>query len=329
MISFNAPFTNSAGRSRAATLRASARHGVPQSSSSSARAPPAATGAERAALQDEVDAAHGHRRSMLFMAAAAPLAAMLTGIPAPPPARAATLRAPTAAEQSAFEGAMDALFAENGDPNPGRYTPILLRIAFHDAGTWTVRDRTGGANGSIQFELGGSPNNSVVRRFGWPIVLQIKRSLAGTAAANFSLADVIALAPAYGLSKMGGGAYPMKVGRVDASSADAGVQDELPRAADSIEELKASFARKGLNARDLVALSGSHTIGRIPGVGGNVFDNSYYQAVLSFQAGLGSDRELLEDPETRAIFEDYANNNQRFLDDFRDAYTRLMGFGYA
>ena len=53
-------------------------------------------------------------------------------------------------------------------------TPILLRIAFHDAGTWLTRDRTGGANGSIQFELNRSPNNSVVRRFGWPIVLQAR-----------------------------------------------------------------------------------------------------------------------------------------------------------
>lgn len=51
--------------------------------------------------------------------------------------------------------------------------------------------------------------------------------------------------------------------------------------------------------------------------------------MLSFRAGLGSDRELLEDPETRRIFEDYASDNQLFLNDFRNAYTRLMNFGYA
>lgn len=52
-------------------------------------------------------------------------------------------------------------------------TPILLRIAFHDAGTWIAADGTGGANGSIAFELGSDPNNTVVRRFGWPIVQQV------------------------------------------------------------------------------------------------------------------------------------------------------------
>lgn len=90
--------------------------------------------------------------------------------------------------------------------------------------------------------------------------MQIKNSLNGTAAAGFSLADVIALAPAYGLSKMGGGAYPMKVGRLDASGPDPDFSAKLPSAADSVEELKASFAQKGLNVRDLVALSGSHTV---------------------------------------------------------------------
>ena len=54
-------------------------------------------------------------------------------------------------------------------------TPILLRIAFHDAGTWVAADQTGGPNGSVQFELSRTPNRSVVRRFGWPVVLQVRR----------------------------------------------------------------------------------------------------------------------------------------------------------
>ena len=43
--------------------------------------------------------------------------------------------------------------------------------------------------------------------------MQIQESLKGTAAETFSLADVIALAPAYGLSKMGGGTYNLQVCR--------------------------------------------------------------------------------------------------------------------
>lgn len=57
-------------------------------------------------------------------------------------------------------------------------TPILLRIAFHDAGTWVASDSTGGANASIAFELRGTPNGTVVRRFGWPIVERVSCSVA-------------------------------------------------------------------------------------------------------------------------------------------------------
>jgi catalase (peroxidase I) len=57
-------------------------------------------------------------------------------------------------------------------------TPILLRIAFHDAGTWISSEQVGGANGSIAFELQGPPNNTVVRRFGWPFVQQVPPSCA-------------------------------------------------------------------------------------------------------------------------------------------------------
>jgi hypothetical protein len=69
-------------------------------------------------------------------------------------------------------------------------------------------------------------------------------------------------------------------------------------------------------------------IGRIPGVGGAVFDNGYYQALLRDGSGLGSDRQLLN-PRTRPIVDEYAANNQRFLNDFRTAYIKLMSFGYS
>jgi catalase (peroxidase I) len=52
-------------------------------------------------------------------------------------------------------------------------TPILLRIAFHDAGTYVAADNSGGPNGSVQFELRSRSNRAVPRRFGWPIVEQV------------------------------------------------------------------------------------------------------------------------------------------------------------
>ena len=70
-------------------------------------------------------------------------------------------------------------------------------------------------------------------------------------------------------------------------------------------------------------------IGRIPGVGGDVFDNSYYKALLAFEPGLGTDIELVRREETRPMVEEYAADRTRFADDFRAAYTKLSNLGHT
>ena len=56
----------------------------------------------------------------------------------------------------------------------------------------------------------------------------------------FSFADIIALAPAYGIEQLGGGEYAMhmRVGRVDAESEDADVDSALPDTSDELPELQ-------------------------------------------------------------------------------------------
>jgi Peroxidase len=70
-------------------------------------------------------------------------------------------------------------------------------------------------------------------------------------------------------------------------------------------------------------------IGRIAGVVGDVFDNSYYQALLSHQPGLRSDAELVRNDETKAIVEELAADNGKFVREFRDAYVALTSLGYT
>jgi Peroxidase len=50
------------------------------------------------------------------------------------------------------------------------------------------------------------------------------------------------------------------VGRTDATSADQEIEQELPDAGDKVEELKRLFARKGFGTREMVVLSGAHTV---------------------------------------------------------------------
>lgn len=68
-------------------------------------------------------------------------------------------------------------------------------------------------------------------------------------------------------------------------------------------------------------------IGRIGGVGGHaVFDNTYFKNILASGVGLGSDQQLVKDPETLAIVKDLAANNQKFQNEFRSAYIKLTNF---
>jgi peroxidase len=62
--------------------------------------------------------------------------------------------------------------------------------------------------------------------------------------------------------KAGGPYYPVKKGRRDSKVSLAGkVRGSLPRANSTVDELLRVFAAKGLDAGDLVALSGAHTVG--------------------------------------------------------------------
>ena len=49
--------------------------------------------------------------------------------------------------------------------------PVLLRLAYHDAATYSAKDGTGGANASIQYELS-RPENTGLKR-GWGVIEQV------------------------------------------------------------------------------------------------------------------------------------------------------------
>lgn len=51
--------------------------------------------------------------------------------------------------------------------------PVLLRLAYHDAATYSIGDGKGGANASIQFEFE-RPENMGLKR-GWNVVQQVRR----------------------------------------------------------------------------------------------------------------------------------------------------------
>ena len=81
--------------------------------------------------------------------------------------------------------------------------PVLLRLAFHDSGTFSQATQSGGANASVRFELK-RPENTGLNR-GWKVIDQTMQALQGTAAeGHISYADLIALGGAYAVSVTGG-----------------------------------------------------------------------------------------------------------------------------
>ena len=150
--------------------------------------------------------------------------------------------------------------------NPAVAAP-LVRLAFHDAATFD-HGQVGGPNGSIQFEL---EDRSANRGLHKPLDL-VQHSIRS----GLSLADTIALTGAQAIESAGGPEIRIRLGRIDATEADAIqlqrplrkstdrslVATTLPSPGLDSDGLRLYFARLGLSEREFVALSGVHGMGR-------------------------------------------------------------------
>ncbi|ONI10099.1 hypothetical protein PRUPE_4G026700 [Prunus persica] len=135
----------------------------------------------------------------------------------------------------------------------------LLRMHFHDC---FVR----GCEGSIllnsstnQAEKDAIPNLSLR---GFQIIDKAKSALEKACPGVVSCADVLAITARDVVSALNGAHWNVETGRRDGrvSNITEAFMNLLPPTA-NITILKAGFARKGLSAKDLVVLSGGHTIG--------------------------------------------------------------------
>eukprot|EP01025_Chloroclados_australasicus_P030097 TRINITY_DN3014_c2_g1_i2.p1 TRINITY_DN3014_c2_g1~~TRINITY_DN3014_c2_g1_i2.p1 ORF type:complete len:218 (-),score=25.80 TRINITY_DN3014_c2_g1_i2:218-871(-) len=211
----------------------------------------------------------------------------------------------------------------------------MLRLAFHDAGTYSSIDNSGGPNGSIQFELD-RPENFGLKR-GWRLIQDVQKSVEGTPLAFLlSPADIIALAGAYSVKATGGPQIQVKIGRPDAKEADP--EDRLPGETYNISQVKQCFERAGFSIEEMVALSGAHTIGGKGFGDPSKFDNTYFKTLLQKpwddpknemgkMIGISTDRLIAADEECIPYIQQYANNQKAFFTDFQAAYTKMVNQG--
>ena len=202
--------------------------------------------------------------------------------------------------------------------------PAFLRLAFHDA--------VSGCNASIRFEEEYTRDCNAGLEDAIGVLRDAKVEL-GKQIPGIPFADLIALAGAVAVEKCGGPFIEVELGRSDA---DGPLPERAPGADMRFEELRRIFAAIGLGIRDMVALSGAHTLGRTEGIAftEDLFDftNSYFRRLLLIEAGLDEGAELSMLPsdtllvrlsETRPIIEEYALDQERFFKDFTVAYRRM------
>ncbi|XP_002960262.2 putative L-ascorbate peroxidase 6 [Selaginella moellendorffii] len=209
--------------------------------------------------------------------------------------------------------------------------PGLLRLVFHDAGTFSA-SKGGGMNGSIIYELERPENAGLERSI--KVLNKARGELEGSL--HVSWADLIAVAGSEAIVICGGPFIPVKLGRLDSSVAD--IQGELPSEDLNAVALKKIFQSKGFSTQEMVALSGAHTLGSKGFGNPTVFDNSYYDVLLKMpwsdpdnkmasMIGLPSDRVLVSDKECLPWIQVYKRDQSKFYTDFTLAYTKLVNLG--
>ncbi|XP_010543944.1 PREDICTED: peroxidase 10 [Tarenaya hassleriana] len=142
-----------------------------------------------------------------------------------------------------------------------RVAASLLRLHFHDC-------FVNGCDGSILLdeteefkgEKNAFPNRNSVR--GYEVIDAIKAQVEKSCPLTVSCADLVALAAREAVVLTGGPFWPVPLGRRDSTTADEqAANTNLPSPLEPLENITAKFVSMGLDFKDVVVLSGAHTIG--------------------------------------------------------------------
>ncbi|KAA0033480.1 peroxidase 4-like [Cucumis melo var. makuwa] len=238
----------------------------------------------------------------------------------------------------------------------------LLRLHFHDC-------FVNGCDGSILLEdtptftgeQTAAPNNRSVR--GFDVIESIKKNVEKICPGVVSCADILTLSARDAVVVLGGPSWKVKLGRRDSKTASfSDVTGAIPPPTSTLDTLINRFNTKGLSPRDLVALSGAHTIGQArclffknriynetnidesfaeerqricPTNGGDdnrapldlrtpkLFDNYYYKNLLEKKALLRSDQVLHNGGSTDSLVELYSDDSDAFEHDFVTAMIKM------
>ncbi|OAY33793.1 peroxidase 10 [Manihot esculenta] len=142
--------------------------------------------------------------------------------------------------------------------NDTRMAASLLRLHFHDC-------FVNGCDGSLlldgeNVEKNGLANRNSAR--GFEAIDNIKANLEKACPATVSCADILAIVAREAVYLTGGPFWNVPLGRRDGlTSSQNAANQQLPSPFESLENITAKFTSKGLDLKDVVVLSGGHTLG--------------------------------------------------------------------
>lgn len=240
----------------------------------------------------------------------------------------------------------------------GSAGPVLVRLAWHSAGTYDAETDTGGSNGAgMRYEAeGGDPANAGLqhaRVFLEPV--KAKHSW-------ITYADLWTLAGVEAIKQMGGPEISWRPGRTDyVDDSKLPPRGRLPDGALGGDHLRHIFYRMGFNDQEIVALSGAHNLGRChadrSGFDGawvnnpTRFSNTYFKLMMSREwrekvldngvrqyvhydedaeeelMMLPTDLALVGDKAFKPWVELYAKDKERFFEDFAKVFAKLVELG--
>ncbi|XP_057835277.2 peroxidase 4-like [Cryptomeria japonica] len=238
----------------------------------------------------------------------------------------------------------------------------LLRLHFHDC-------FVNGCDGSILLDdsstLTGEktavPNANSAR--GFDVIDTIKTNVEAVCSGVVSCSDILAIAARDSVVELGGPSWTVQLGRRDSTTASlSGANSKIPAPTSNLSALISAFSAQGLSAKDMIVLSGAHTIGQArctnfrdhiynesniettlatylksncPSSSGDdnlssldintptTFDNYYYKTLLSKRGLLHSDQELYNGGSADSQVITYSTYQYTFFSDFASSMVKL------
>jgi len=241
----------------------------------------------------------------------------------------------------------------------GSLGPVFVRLAWHASGTYDKKSKTGGSNGAtMRFKPESTDAANAGLEHARAFLEPIKQKNPW-----ISYADLWTIAGCVAVEEMGGPKIPWKAGRSDkpatVKATEIPPNGRLPDAAKGAPHVRDVFYRMGFNDREIVALSGAHSLGRChtdrSGFDGpwtfspTRFSNQYFTLLLNTPwtvktlangniqyknkndtlMMLPTDIALIKDEKFKAIVEEYAANKDVFFKDFAAAFGKLLELGVS